>query len=133
MKSNNDTVQTAGVWKQISSYRAMREESGDTKSADGARTHLSTCGTLRKLTIERFVLTHFFFVFFVSFIIGVMFLHSTTTLWQWSINEDTMMDILLTATNGFTSDNVTSPSTQVQSVVNGPVNGTKLSASYFMR
>ena len=134
MKSSNDIVQPAGIWKQISSYRAMREGSRDTnKSVDGVRTRISACGTLRKLTIERFVLTHFFFVFFVSFTIGIMFLHSTTTLWQWSMNEDTMVDILLTATNGFTSDNVTPQSVQGQTVVNGPVNETKLSASYFTR
>merc|ERR1711962_901444 len=121
-----------GVWVQMSSQEEMREGSGDeNKSVVGAR--LSASATLRKLAIDRFVLTHFFLIFFVSFIIGVVFLHSTITLWQWSMNEDTIMDILQTATNGFIADKETQKIPSKVTPAKSAVNESKSSSSYFLR
>jgi len=106
--------------------------SQNNKSA-GAR--LSASATFKKLALDRFVLTHFFLIFFVSFIIGIVFLHSTITLWQWSMNEDTIMDILQTATNGFTApDKDEQPKMKITTTtVKSLVNDTKSSSSYFLR
>jgi len=60
----------------------------------------SAKSTFRILAIDRFVLTHFFLIFFVSFAIGILFLHSTLTLWQWQTNEEALIMTLESATHG---------------------------------
>jgi len=44
-----------------------------------------------------FVIRHFIVIFTVSFILGVLFLHYSVTFWQWTLGEDSIMDILNTA------------------------------------
>ncbi|XP_057308853.1 uncharacterized protein LOC130647124 [Hydractinia symbiolongicarpus] len=62
---------------------------------------LSTAAKLKKLTIDRFVLAHFFLLFFVSFVIGVLFLHSTITIWEFQTNEEALLSTLESATHNF--------------------------------
>lgn len=44
-----------------------------------------------------FVIRHFIVIFAVSFILGVLFLHYSVTFWQWTLGEDSIMNILNTA------------------------------------
>ncbi|XP_047145310.1 uncharacterized protein LOC124818429 [Hydra vulgaris] len=63
--------------------------------------HLTATSTLRNLNTDRFVFTHFFFLFVLCFVVGVIFLHSTINLWNYQTNEDVLMNLLELATHGF--------------------------------
>lgn len=39
-------------------------------------------------TMESYLLVHFFFIFAASFILGVIFLHSSLSFWTWQVYDD---------------------------------------------
>lgn len=52
-------------------------------SSPKSQTVVETCRT----PIERSLLAHFFFIFAASFILGVIFLHSSLRFWSWQENN----------------------------------------------
>eukprot|EP00794_Sanderia_malayensis_P011766 gene11766-12983_t len=62
------------------------DEIVSSSSSSSASTKMQSSEPCRT-PIERSLLAHFFFIFAVSFFLGVIFLHSTLRFWSWQVND----------------------------------------------
>jgi len=67
-----------------------KKDEGQISATRAAFKRVESC----RISLDRFVLAHFFLIFFVSFAIGIVFLHSTMTLFNWEMSENSVIDIL---------------------------------------
>lgn len=76
-RESNHSTKTDDISKM------SQEKSEEISSSTSKNQSAEPCRT----PIERSLLAHFFFIFAISFFLGVIFLHSSLQFWSWQVNE----------------------------------------------